>query len=350
MGIRANNPYSHITAIVGKIGHPEPTTLPKSGPPGLPVLRGVGIISLYVAINLARMTAPSLPASRIARGILFIMLAVFLFACMNTLVKLLSARLESIQIVWARTLGHFIFILLFFMPTHGFTILRSRAVGTQAARSLLQLSSTTLYFIALASVPLAEATTISFLSPLLVTLLAVPMLGEPIKANRMAVVLIGFVGVLVVVRPGSDLFQWSSLLILGSSLCYAVYQVLTRRVSGTDRAETSAIWSAMLGSFLMTLAVPFFWATPDRLTDVMMLLVLGVFGGVGHYCVARAMMDAPANIVSPFQYFQLLCAGLFGWLVFDAVPGVSTWLGAAIIVGAGLYLGWSETRSSRLPR
>jgi drug/metabolite transporter (DMT)-like permease len=276
-----------------------------------------------------------MPASRIARGILFIMLAVFLFACMNTLVKLLSARLESVQIVWARTLGHFIFILLLFAPRHGWAVMRSRAPGTQAARSLLQLSSTTLYFIALVTVPLAEATAISFLSPLFVTLLAAPLLGEAIKANRMAVVLVGFVGVLVVVRPGSDLFQWSSLLILGSSLCYATYQVLTRRVSGGDRAETSAIWSAMLGSGLMSLAVPFFWTTPDRLTDVLMLLVLGVFGGLGHYCV------------SPFQYFQLLCAGLFGWLVFDAVPGMSTWLGAALIVGAGLYLGWSETRAGR---
>ncbi len=288
-----------------------------------------------------------MPVSRIARGILFIMLAVFLFACMNTLVKLLSARLESVQIVWARTLGHFIFILLLFAPRHGWAVMRSRAPGTQAARSLLQLSSTTLYFIALVTVPLAEATAISFLSPLFVTLLAALMLGEPIKANRMVVVLVGFMGVLVVVRPGSDLFQWSSLLILGSSLCYATYQVLTRRVSGGDRAETSAIWSAMLGSGLMSLAVPFFWTTPDRLTDVLMLLVLGVFGGLGHYCVARAMIDAPANIVSPFQYFQLLCAGLFGWLVFDAVPEMSTWLGAALIVGAGLYLGWSETRGGR---
>ena len=288
----------------------------------------------------------AVPTSRITRGILFILMAVFLFACMNTLVKLLSARLDSVQIVWARTLGHFIFIGLLFMPRHGWAMLRSRTPRTQAARSLLQLTSTTLYFIALATVPLAEATTISFLSPLLVTLLAVPLLGEPIKANRMAVVLVGFIGVLVVVRPGSGLFQWSSLLILGSSLCYALYQVLTRRVSG-DPAETSAIWSAMLGSVLMSFVVPFFWRTPDRWTDVLMLLTLGVLGGLGHYCVARAMINAPANIVSPFQYFQLLCAVVFGWLVFDAVPGVSTWLCAAIIIGAGLFLGWSETRASR---
>jgi len=292
------------------------------------------------------LSVTALPTSRITRGILFILMAVFLFACMNTLVKLLSARLEPVQIVWARTLGHFIFIGLLFMPRHGWGVMRTRTPGTQAARSLLQLTSTTLYFTALVTVPLAEATTISFLSPLLVTLLAVPLLGEPIKANRMAVVLVGFIGVLVVVRPGSNLFQWSSLLILFSSLCYALYQVLTRRVSG-DPAETSAIWSAMLGSVLMSFVVPFFWRTPDRWTDVLMLLTLGVLGGLGHYCVARAMINAPANIVSPFQYFQLLCAGVFGWLVFDAVPGVSTWLGAAIIIGAGLFLGWSETRTGR---
>lgn len=287
------------------------------------------------------------PAARVLRGIVFILVAVSLFSCMNTLVKLLSARLESVQIVWARTLGHFIFIGLLFLPRHGLRILRTPSPGTQFSRSLLQLCSTTLYFTALRTVPLAEATAISFLSPLFVTLLAVPFLGEPIRANRMIVVLVGFLGVLVVVRPGSDVFQWSSLLILGSSLCYATYQVLTRKVSGGDSAETSAIWSAMVGSVLMSLAVPFFWTMPDRLTDVLMLLALGVFGGLGHYCVARAMIDAPANIVSPFQYFQLVGAGLFGWLVFDNLPSISTWAGAAIIVASGLYLGWSETRRAR---
>ena len=201
-----------------------------------------------------------------------------------------------------------------------------------------------LYFTALRTVPLAEATSISFLAPMLVTLLAVPMLGEKILPSRMVVVLVGFAGVLIIVRPGSEVFQWSSLLILGSSACYATYQVLTRKVSGTDRAETSAIYSALLGSVITSVAVPFFWTTPLRTADILMLLCLGVFGGIGHFCVASAMRLAPANIMAPFSYAQLVSAGLLGYLVFGDLPSIYTWIGSAIIVASGLYLAWSESR------
>jgi drug/metabolite transporter (DMT)-like permease len=282
--------------------------------------------------------------SRVTRGILFMCLAVCLFACMNTLVKVLSTDFSSVQIVWARTLGHFVFVMAFFLPRHGLGILKTQKLGTQLSRSVLQLCSTMLFFTALRTVPLAEATSISFLSPLIVTLLAVPMLGEKIRASRLLVVMAGFVGVLIIVRPGSAVFQWGSLFILGSSICYATYQVLTRRVGSTDSAQTSSVYSAMIGSVVMSLAVPFFWTTPVQASAVLMMLVLGVLGGLGHYCVASAMIHAPANVVSPFQYFQLLGAGLMGYLVFDNVPSVFTWMGAAVIVGSGLYLGWSESR------
>ena len=115
-------------------------------------------------------------------------------------------------------------------------------------------------------------------------------------------------------------------------------------MAGTDSAETSAIYSAMLGSLATSILVPFFWTTPVRLTDVIMMLSLGLFGAVGHYCVARAMGLAPANIMSPFQYVQLLGAGLLGYLVFGNLPSVYTWIGSSIIVASGLYMGWTESR------
>ncbi|MBP8310421.1 MAG: DMT family transporter, partial [Burkholderiaceae bacterium] len=282
--------------------------------------------------------------SRVSRGILYMCLAVCLFACMNTVVKVLSPHFSSVQIVWARTLGHLLFVLALFLPRHGLDIIRSQQLGSQLGRSLLQVASTMLYFTALRTVPLAEATSISFLAPMLVTLLAVPMLGEKILPSRMVVVLVGFAGVLIIVRPGSEVFQWSSLLILGSSACYATYQVLTRKVSGTDRAETSAIYSALLGSVITSVAVPFFWTTPLRTADILMLLCLGVFGGIGHFCVASAMRLAPANIMAPFSYAQLVSAGLLGYLVFGDLPSIYTWIGSAIIVASGLYLAWSESR------
>lgn len=282
--------------------------------------------------------------NRIARGILFMCAAAALFALMNAMVKVLSPQLSALQIVWARTLGHLIFIAALFIPKHGFAILRSQRPGTQFYRSLLQVASTLLYFSALAYLSLAEATAIGFLAPLIVTLLAAPMLGEKILPARLAVVLLGFVGVLIIVRPGSDVFQWASLLILASATCYATYQVLTRRVSGSDPAETSAIYSALLGSVLTSIAVPFVWTDPASLTQIAMLLALGVLGGLGHYCVACSVFNAPANIVSPFQYLQLFGAVVLGYWWFDSVPSVYTWAGAAIIIASGLFLGWSETR------
>ncbi len=270
-------------------------------------------------------------------------LAVCLFACMNTVVKLLSPHFSSVQIVWARTLGHLLFVLALFLPRNGLSILRSQQLGSQLGRSLLQVASTMLYFTALRSVPLAEATSIGFLAPMFVTLLAVPILGEKILPSRMMVVLVGFIGVLIIVRPGTEVFQWSSLLILGSSSCYATYQVLTRKVSG-DRAETSAIYSALLGGVITSVAVPFFWTTPVRTIDVFMLLCLGVFGGIGHFCVASAMRLAPANIMAPFSYAQLVSAGLLGYFVFGDLPSIYTWIGSAIIIASGLYLAWSESR------
>lgn len=274
--------------------------------------------------------------------------AVLLFACMNAIVKYLGPYFSTLQIVWARTLGHLLFIFVLFLPAHGLAILRTRSPGTQVLRSLLLILSTLLFFFALRHVPLAEATSISFLAPVIVTVLAASMLGEKIRPSRLAVVLAGFLGVLIVVRPGSEVFQWASLLILGSATCYATYQVLTRRVTGVDSAETSAVYSALLGGVLTSVLVPFFWTAPTSWPQVILLLGLGILGGLGHYCVACALYNAPANIVSPFQYLQLLGAVVLGYLVFDAIPSVYTWIGAALIVGSGLYLGWSETQ--RPPR
>ena len=274
--------------------------------------------------------------------------AAVLFAVMNTLVKFLSSELNSLQIVWARTLGHLIFMAVLFLPRGGMNLLKTRRPGIHFLRSLLQILSTLLYFFALRYMQLAEATAISFLAPLLVTLLAAPMLGEKIEAARLLLVSLGFVGVLIIVRPGSEVFQWASLLILASSICYATYQILTRKVSASDAAETSAIYSASLGAVLTSSLVPFVWTNPASFTQVAMLLSLGVLGGLGHYCVACAVFNAPANIVSPFQYLQLFGAVLLGYLVFGSIPDRYTWAGAVLIIASGLYLGWSETK--RHPR
>lgn len=285
---------------------------------------------------------------RVLIGILYMCAAGSLFPIMNGLVKELGAAYDSVQVVWARTLGHLIFVLILFAPKRGLVaIFRSVKLPWQIGRSLLLLASTMMFFTAVKDIPLAKAASISFTAPLIVTLLALPILGERIGVSRLAAALVGFAGVLVVIRPGSELFQWASLLIVGSSSCYALYQIFTRKVAGFDAPETSVVYSALIGTLVTTLIVPFVWTTPASWLDVLIMASLGVLGGLGHYCVAQSLTMAPANIVSPFQYFQMVGSVIVGYLMQGHLSDAYTWAGSAIIIASGLYIGWAETR--RMP-
>lgn len=279
------------------------------------------------------------PVYRPFLGILFMCMAGLCLPAMNGVAKLMSQSYSSEQVVWARTLSHLIFMLALFVPRTGWRIVLTRRPGVQFIRSCVLIASTFLFFSAIKFVPIAQAASISFTAPLIVAILAGPMLGEKITLARVMALFVGFAGVLVVIRPGADVFQWASVLIVGSASCYAVYQVLTRRVAGFDAPETSAIYSALVGSILMSAVVPFSWKTPESLTDVLLLASLGVFGGTGHYCVARAMTYAPANFISPFQYWQMVGSVTVGYLMFSEIPDLFTWVGAALIISAGLYIG-----------
>jgi len=283
-------------------------------------------------------------------GILFMLTAGSLFPVMSGLAKLMSRDYSSEQVVWARTVSHLLFALALVVPRHGWGIVRTRRPGVQFLRSLLLIGSTFLFFSALRFVPIAQAASISFTAPLIVVLLAGPMLGERIRLSRVVAVTVGFLGVLVVIRPGAAVFQWASLLIVGSAACYAIYQILTRRVAGIDRPETSLVHSALVGSVLMSLVVPFSWRTPDAWTDVALLGSLGVLGGLGHYFVARALLHAAANVLSPFQYWQMVGSVMVGWWLFAEVPDAFTWLGSALIIGAGLYVGLGTRAPEPGPR
>ncbi|HOA92251.1 MAG TPA: DMT family transporter, partial [Quisquiliibacterium sp.] len=291
------------------------------------------------AATAATPAASRRPAYRPLLGILFMCTASSLFPVMNGIAKLMSQSFSSEQVVWARTLSHLIFVLALFVPRHGWQIVRTKRPGVQFFRSCMLISSTFLFFSAIKFIPIAQAASISFMTPLLVVVLAGPMLGEKITLARVIPVVIGFLGVLVVIRPGADVFQWASLLIVANAGCYAMYQVLTKRVAGHDRPETSSVYSALLGSILMSLIVPFSWKTPAALSDVLLLSSLGVLGGAGHYCIARAMTYAPANFLSPFQYWQLVGSVAVGYFMFAEMPDAFTWVGAALIIGAGLYIG-----------
>jgi drug/metabolite transporter (DMT)-like permease len=265
-------------------------------------------------------------------------------------VQVLSARYSTEQIVWARAASHFVFILAVFVPRYGPALVRSATPGWQIVRSAVHLCSMVCFFTGVKYLPLAKASSISFLAPFFVALLAWPILGERMTAGRIGAVIVAFVGALVIIRPGSEVFQWASLFMLGSALCYALYQILTRRVTRQDSAETSAVYAALVGTVVMSMVVPFAWTPAATWTDAALLFSLGIIGGTGHYFVARAMTYAQANIVAPFGYWQLVGAVIVGYLISGYLPDAFTWIGAGIIVSAGVYIAWCEAAAKGAER
>jgi drug/metabolite transporter (DMT)-like permease len=284
------------------------------------------------------------PPQRLLLGILFIIGSGLLFPVMNGIAKMLGADYNSLQVSWARALGHVLFLLIAFLPRRGLRLLHTRRLGGQLVRSTFLFLSNLSFFFGITFIPIAKAAAISLAAPLVVALLAWPMLRERTTATRLIALAIGFAGVLVVIRPGTALFHWASLFVLMSATCYGIYQILTRRMATIDPPETAAVYSSVVGAFVIILALPFVWQAPASTMDLALFCAMGPLGALGHYCVARAMVYAPANVVSPFQYFQLLGSVAVGYLLFNDLPDTLTWAGAAIIVVSGIYIGWSQTR------
>lgn len=278
------------------------------------------------------------------RGILQMVAATVLFVCMNAIAKVLSAHLPAVEIVWARSAGHFVFIVGLLGPGHGWwRLFETKSLRLQIGRSLLQVGSQMLFFTAIGHVQLADATSVSFTAPFIVAALAGPMLRERVGVDHWAAIGVGFAGALIVIRPGGGMNPYL-LLILGSSVCYALYQLLTRHVAAFDPPETSVTYSALVGTVLLSIVVPFSWTAPPGAGSWAGLFALGILGGLGHYLVAHALAVAAASIISPFHYVQLIWAAAVGYAVFGDVPSGWTWLGATVIIASGLFIAVKEAR------
>ncbi len=283
----------------------------------------------------------------ILRGILFMCAASSIFSIMNAMVKHLSVELPTAEIVWMRNLSHLVFVVLLLGPVMGRRLFVSRRPGSQIVRSCFLLGSNIFYFTAMATVPLAEASAISFVSPFLVAIAAAFILGERVGIAHWVAIGVGFLGAMIIIQPGSGHLPWQAVFVLGSSCCYSVYQVMTRGVAGDDTPETSVFYASLVGSVLTSLAVPFFWQTPSGWLTWVKLCSLGIFGGLGHYCVARALMWGPAPVISPFQYVQLVAASLFGYFIFGDIPSIWTYVGAVVIIGSGVSIALRARREER---
>lgn len=291
--------------------------------------------------------APMPPTDRILRAILAILLSVACFSVLNAISKTLTEHYPVVQVIWARYVFAFVFMMALFLPRSGRSLFRWHNVGSQVVRGLLLFFSSYLYFHGIVYLPLATAAAISLTSPLVVTALSARFLGEPVGVARWIAVCVGFAGALIVVRPGHANFEWHSLLVVGSTLCSAFYQLYSRRYGQTERPDASATMATIVGTVVATPMLPFEWATPAFGWDWVLFVAIGVLAGVGHYFVTIAYSQAPAATIAPFNYGQLIGAAILGYLIFDSIPDFWTWVGAAVIVCSGLYLGHAERQRWR---
>jgi drug/metabolite transporter (DMT)-like permease len=290
------------------------------------------------------MNVPASPPARdhILRSILAILFSVACFSVLNAISKTLTQHYPVVQVIWARYVFAFVFMMALFLPRSGLALFRWHNVGSQVVRGLLLFFSSFLYFHGIVYLPLATAASISLTSPLIVTALSARFLGEPVGVRRWIAVCLGFVGALIVVRPGHANFEWHSLLIVASTLCSAFYQLFSRRYGQAERPDASATMATIVGSVVALPMLPFEWMTPALGWDCVLFVAIGIMAGIGHYFLTIAYSQAPAATVAPFNYAQLIGAAILGYLVFDSIPDFWTWVGAAVIVCSGLYLGHAE--------
>lgn len=291
----------------------------------------------------------------ILRGILLMCAGVSLFPFMNAAVKLLGARYPANEIVWARFTGHLIVMLAVFLPQYGLRLFATRRPAVQIGRGLLMLIGNALFVIAIAHVPLATASAIGFTAPLIVTALAGPLLREHVGVRRWSAVLIGFAGALIVIRPGAGFpggvfSNPMLLLLLLGSATHALYLIATRWIGRYDDPATSIVYSALMGSLIMSLVLPLSFVWPRDGFDLAMLGSLGLIGAAGHYLVIRAFRHGPAAVIAPLSYVELVGTASLGYLIFDNFPDMWTWLGAAIIIASGLYIALRERRLRAIRR
>jgi drug/metabolite transporter (DMT)-like permease len=226
----------------------------------------------------------------------------------------------------------------------GFGLVRTRRLGLQLFRGLVLVGSSLVFFWALSMMPLAEASAITFVSPLLLTAMSVWLLKERVRPAAWAAVAVGFVGVLFIIRPGGAVFTPAAVLPLMTAALFALYQLLTRKLAGVDSSIATLFLGGIVGTIVMSLAVPLFWKTPETAWHALLFLVTGALGAGGHFILIRAFEHAPASVLAPFVYAQLVTVLLLGYFVFGTFPDTLSLVGMAIIVASGAWIATHQTR------
>jgi drug/metabolite transporter (DMT)-like permease len=278
-------------------------------------------------------------------GILLMIGAVATFSCIDASSKYLNAYMGIVQVVWARYTFAFLLTLLISNPITRPGLTHTTRPYLQIGRSMLLVGSTALNVLALRYLQLDQTVSIMFSMPFLVALLAGPMLGEWIGPRRWIAISVGFLGVLVVMRPGVGGIHPAAILTVIGTFLYAIYTITTRILARTDSTDTTLFYSNIVGCIGTSFLLPFVWTTPENWIVVAVMVAIGGFGAFGHFLMIAAHRLAPAPILAPFVYTQLVWMITLGYVVFGDVPNRWTLTGACVVIASGLYLLLSERRT-----
>lgn len=293
------------------------------------------------------MTQSSTESARTLRGVALLSTAIVLFAVMDTTSKYLAQYYPPNVVVWMRYLFHVVAVVGVLVPRQGFRFMRTSRPLLQIVRGLLLASTSMVFVFALKFMPIAEATALQFLSPLIVTVLAVVFLKEKVGNSHWVAVAFGFIGVLLIIRPGSAIFSWMALLPLAAALMFASYQVLTRRIAGHESPYTSIFYPGVVGFAMLSATLFHTWAAPQSLWHFFLLALAGIIGGLSHLIMIRAYEYAGAARLAPFSYAQVVWVTLGGYLVFGNLPDRLSFIGIAIIVAGGMFVATQQKRPVR---
>ncbi|MGI9483576.1 MAG: DMT family transporter [Hyphomicrobiales bacterium] len=281
-------------------------------------------------------------------GIALMIGAFIFFAGLDSCAKFLGASLPVAQTVFLRYVFAVGYALVFVWFSGGKSLFITKAPKLQIVRGLLLLAATLSNFVAVKYLRLDQTSAIMFSSPLWVCALSVPLLGEAVGPRRWIAVAFGFLGVLVIIRPGTDGFHWAMLLSLASTLSVAFYLIASRKVGAVDSSKTSVFYASVVGAVAAAPAAPFVWVPPDGF-EWLLIVIMGLCGGIGHHMLSQAHRMAPAPVLAPFIYTQIVSMAAMGYLFFGDVPDAWTIAGASIVIGSGLYLLYRERRLQARP-
>jgi len=280
-------------------------------------------------------------ADRPFKGIALILASTVFLGTSDVTAKYLSATLPPIEITWIRFLVFALIMSPAMLPASPLYAMQTKRRGLQFLRGAARLGSSLFFISGLRFLPIAEASATGFVSPLFVTALSIIFLSEKVGLRRWIATAVGLIGVIIILRPGTGAFHPAAFFPLVSALCWACTLIMTRMLSGTERAVTTMTYSAITGLVIVTAMVPSVWVTPSW-HDILFGILVGVASTAGQWIVVLAFRYADASVLAPFSYTQLLWVSILGFLIFGEVPDIWTITGAAFIVASGLYTAHRE--------